>query len=118
MPAAFFAAMSALKSAAVLPPSRLDRVGSRVKLMAPGRLTSASVLLVAGEDVVRQIPGGGFVGPLEVVPLTEAPYAEQLPAASHARTLKLYIVLGLRPVAVHLVTLPTFCAISVPRTTS
>ena len=65
-----------------------------------------------------RLPGGGFVGPLEVVPDTVAPYGEQLPAASQARTLKLYVVLGLSPVAVQLVTLPTLCAASVPRTTS
>ena len=58
------------------------------------------------------------MGPLEVVPDTVAPYGEQLPLGSHARTLKEYVVLGLSPVAVQLVTLPTLCAAFVPRTTS
>src|SRR5689334_5205561 len=60
----------------------------------------------------------GLVGPVVVVPEAEAPYGEQLPLGSHARTLKLYVVVGLSPVAVQLVTLPTLCGASLPRTTS
>ena len=64
-------------------------------LVAYDELVSPEVL--AG--VATRLPGtvGGCVSADCVVPEALADCAEQLPAASHAETVKLYVVPGLRP---------------------
>src|SRR4051794_703207 len=108
LPAACFAAMSALNSSTVYPPSPAL---SRLNVMPPGFDASASAnatairSYAAGTSAIFctvapllkfcQYPvstwagsaAGGFVPPSDVVPDTAAPYGEQLPLGSHARTL-------------------------------